>query len=149
MRYGAAPHIGRQARDRTAVRTGVPVLIVVEDGAMAALLEYHLRMEGHDADAVEVATAGVRAELKAPQILVIDTDLAGFGLAILCRELRGRQSLRAAAVLALTGRAENPASLAELGLGAKACLAKPFSLAEFSEAVEACLVSRDATPPGK
>lgn len=118
-------------------------LVVADDAALATLLDYHLTKEGYEVCmAADAQAAALAAEIQSPALLVIDTDLPDFGVIAVSRAVRSEPALRSAPILALLGKAEDPASLGRLGLVATGYLAKPFSLAEFTAAARRCDVFR-------
>jgi DNA-binding response OmpR family regulator len=111
-------------------------LVVADDAPLSTLLEYHLRKEGFEVHVAPTARgAEAAAALAPPALLVVDTDLGGFGMVAVCRSVLDSPELRRAFVLALVGGAEDRASLARLGFHPDAVLAKPFTLEELGRAV--------------
>lgn len=110
--------------------SGLRILLAEDNPALGQALEYCLRKRGH---AVDLATDGEAAlRLLAQggtQLLVLDLGLPKVdGATVL---MQARQRNPRLPVLVSSARDDAEARLAEHGLRADACLAKPFSIAEF------------------
>jgi CheY-like chemotaxis protein len=106
-----------------AAQAGPRALILIAERDLYAtdLLEYFLRQEGYDVDAVtDAAEAETRFVGLSPQLVIIELLLSGGEGADLCRRLKQRSAAPVLAVSVLDGRD------AALAAGADAFLQKPL-----------------------
>ena len=125
------------------------ILLLEDDPAIAATVEFALRREGFEVEHAPLAGAArARVAAAAPALAILDVGLPdGSGLD-LCREWRqsGASALRALPVLMLTARGEELDRVVGLELGADDYMSKPFSPRELVARVRA-LLRRAALPP--
>jgi two-component system catabolic regulation response regulator CreB len=131
------------------LNSGVRILLLEDDPAIAGTVAFALQREGLAVDhvlLVGAARASVAAAL--PALAILDVGLPdGSGLD-LCRQWRqsGDAALRALPILMLTARAEELDRVVGLELGADDYLTKPFSPRELVARVRA-LLRRAALAP--
>ena len=116
------------------------ILIVEDEAALVALLDYNLGQEGFD---VRVATDGDEAMLALtedpPDLVLLDWMLPGISGIEICRRIRARDGLRDLPVIMLTARGEETDRIRGLDTGADDYLTKPFSIPELVARVRALL----------
>lgn len=116
------------------------VLIVEDEGPLAALLRYNLEAEGY---AVRHAETGEEAEILVaeapPDLVILDWMLPAVSGLEICRRLRARSDTRSIPVLMLTARGEESDRIRGLSTGADDYVVKPFSLPELLARVKAVL----------
>lgn len=114
------------------------LLIVEDDGDIAALVTRDLRSAGHTCDAVGTAEHGLNAALDvAYAAIIVDLRLPDQDGMELVRALRARGVT--APILILTGRRAVVDRVAGLAAGADDYLVKPFAMAELRARVQALL----------
>ncbi len=128
-----------------ATETGLRILVVEDDAAIAELVCYNLEAEGLQST---VAATGEEAELQVAEdrfdLIVLDWMLPGLSGIELCRRLRRRDALRSVPILMLTARGEEGDRVRGLSTGADDYVVKPFSVLELVARVKALL--RRAAP---
>ena len=119
----------------------IPHVLVVEDeDALAALLQYNLDKEGYR---VTVATDGEEALMlideQLPDLVVLDWMLPKVSGVEVCRRLRARPETRNLPVIMLTARGEETDRIRGLDTGADDYVVKPFSMIELAARIRAVL----------
>lgn len=114
------------------------VLIIEDDRSIVEVLSYNLQQAGYE---VLVATDGqdglLQAEIKSPQIVVLDLMLPVIdGLAV-CRRLRASAATRDMLIVMLTAKAEESDELIGFSMGADDYVTKPFSVKVLLERIKA------------
>ncbi|MEL6218635.1 MAG: phosphate regulon transcriptional regulator PhoB [Pseudomonadota bacterium] len=116
------------------------VLVVEDEDAICALLEYNLQKEGFD---VRVSTDGEDAllmiEEDKPDLVLLDWMLPGLSGIEICRRIRARPDSRDVPVIMLTARSDEDDRIRGLDTGADDYLTKPFSVPELTARVRALL----------
>ena len=116
------------------------VLVVEDEAALAALLDYNLTKEGFD---VRISSDGDEAMLllaeDPPDLVLLDWMLPGLSGIELCRHIRARAETRDIPVIMLTARSEEADRVRGLDTGADDYLTKPFSIQEMVARVRALL----------
>ena len=109
--------------------TGVVVLVVEDEPAIATAIAHRLSSEGW---AVEIASdgfAGVAAATRLhPSLVVLDVMLPGIDGLEVCRRIQAEQTVP---VLMVTARDDETDMLVGLGVGADDYMTKPFSMREL------------------
>lgn len=119
---------------------GASVLVVEDEEALSALLEYNLAHEGFDVSVVaDGDEAALRIEEDRPDLVVLDWMLPGISGIEICRRIRARAELRDMPVIMLTARGEEADRIRGLDTGADDYLTKPFSIPELTARVRALL----------
>ena len=128
-----------------ATESGLRILVVEDDAAIAELVRYNLEAEGLRPT---IALTGEEAELQVAEdrfdLIVLDWMLPGLSGIELCRRLRRLDALRSVPILMLTARGEEGDRVRGLSTGADDYVVKPFSLPELVARVKALL--RRAAP---
>ena len=119
----------------------IPQVLVVEDeDALSALLQYNLDKEGY---AVTVAGDGEEAlvliDEQAPDLIVLDWMLPKVSGVEVCRRLRARPETRNLPIIMLTARGEESDRIRGLDTGADDYVVKPFSMSELAARIRAVL----------
>ncbi len=119
----------------------IPNVLVVEDeDALAALLQYNLDKEGYR---VTLAADGEEALMlvdeRAPDLVVLDWMLPKVSGVEVCRRLRARPETRNLPIIMLTARGEESDRIRGLDTGADDYVVKPFSMSELAARIRAVL----------
>src|SRR5713226_2864419 len=121
------------------------VLVVEDDPTVAEVVTRYLEREGFAVEAVgDGREALTRAEVHAPDLVVLDIMLPGIDGLEVCRVLRSRAPVP---VIMLTARGTEEDRVVGLELGADDYVAKPFSPRELTARVKAVLRRAQAPLP--
>ncbi|MGZ8877370.1 MAG: heavy metal response regulator transcription factor [Candidatus Aminicenantales bacterium] len=124
------------------------ILIIEDEGKIAAFLKRGLKEEGY---AVDVAADGEQGYFLAStqdyDLIILDLMLPGLDGLSLCRKLRAEGN--EARILVLTVRDKVGDKVQGLNAGADDYLTKPFAFEELLARVRALLRKREAGPPTK
>jgi DNA-binding response OmpR family regulator len=116
----------------------VKVLIIEDDRPIAEVLTYNLKNAGYE---VFVATDGQdglnQAQLKSPDVVVLDLMLPVIDGQEVCKRLRADPATRDMLIMMLTARAEETDQLIGFSLGADDYVTKPFSVKVVLERIKA------------
>jgi len=119
---------------------GARVLVVEDEEALYALLEYNLSREGFDTQViVDGDEAMLAIEEERPDLILLDWMLPGLSGIEICRRIRTRSDLRDMPVIMMTARGEEADRIRGLETGADDYLTKPFSVPEMIARVRALL----------
>ncbi len=108
------------------------VLVVEDEEALAALLQYNLEKEGfrvgvaHDGE-----EALVMVEERQPDLVILDWMLPKVPGIEVCRRLRAKAETRNIPIMMLTARGEESDRIRGLDTGADDYVVKPFGMAEL------------------
>ncbi|MFM7846397.1 MAG: response regulator, partial [Planctomycetota bacterium] len=123
------------------------ILLIEDDRSLADVLAYNLKRAGYD---VQVAVDGQdglnKAQLKVPDVVVLDLMLPIIDGLEVCRRLRADPTTRDALILMLTAKAEETDELIGFSLGADDYVTKPFSVKVVLERIKALRRRRNAEP---
>src|ERR1700761_4775118 len=119
----------------------IPNVLVVEDeDALSALLQYNLDKEGYR---VTLAADGEEALMmideRPPDLVVLDWMLPKVSGVEVCRRLRARPETRNLPIVMLTARTEESDRVRGLDTGADDYVIKPFLMSELAARVRAVL----------
>ena len=119
----------------------IPYVLIVEDeDALGALLQYNLDKEGYR---VGIATDGEEALMlvdeQAPDLIILDWMLPKVSGVEVCRRLRARNETRNLPIIMLTARGEESDRIRGLDQGADDYVVKPFSMVELAARIRAVL----------
>lgn len=116
------------------------ILVVEDEEALRALLDYNLTRAGFD---VRVASDGDEAVLALeedpPDLVLLDWMLPRLSGLEICRRIRHRPELRDLPVILLTARGEEEDRVRGLETGADDYVSKPFSIPELIARIHALL----------
>ncbi|MEM6620938.1 MAG: phosphate regulon transcriptional regulator PhoB [Pseudomonadota bacterium] len=119
---------------------GAKILLVEDEEALSALLEYNLQQEGFIVQtAADGDDAMLAIEEETPDLVLLDWMLPGLSGIEICRRIRARSELRDMPVIMLTARGEETDRIRGLDTGADDYLTKPFSIPELTARVRALL----------
>jgi len=123
------------------------VLVVEDDRSLVDVLSYNLKLAGYE---VIVATDGqdgiLQAQLKQPDIVLLDLMLPVVDGLDVCRRLRAGTDTRDMLIVMLTAKAEESDELVGFSLGADDYVTKPFSLKVLLERIKALRRRRQVDP---
>src|SRR4051794_24300907 len=105
------------------------ILIVEDERPLVEVLTYNLEREGYEVLVARDGQDGLRqAQLKLPDLVLLDLMLpVKHGLDV-CRELRAGAQTREIPIIMVTARAEETDELIGLHMGADDYVKKPFSI---------------------
>jgi DNA-binding response OmpR family regulator len=114
------------------------VLIVEDDRSLAEVLEYNLEKAGYEVFKAHDGRDGLnQAQLRLPDIIVLDVMLPVVDGLEVCRQLRASQENRSAQIIMLTAKAEETDQLVGFSVGADDYVVKPFSVRVLLERIKA------------
>ena len=123
------------------------VLVVEDDRSLVDVLTYNLKLAGYE---VIVATDGqdgiLQAQLKQPDIVLLDLMLPVVDGLDVCRRLRSGADTRDMLIVMLTAKAEESDELVGFSLGADDYVTKPFSVKVLLERIKALRRRRMVDP---
>jgi len=124
------------------------ILVIEDDRSLAEVLTYNLKQAGYD---VLLATDGqdglLQAQIKSPDIVILDLMLPVIDGLDVCRRLRADTSTRDLLIMMLTAKAEESDELVGFSLGADDYVTKPFSVKVLLERIKALRRRRTAEGP--
>ena len=130
------PQGGGRAESRSEGRGGA-ILIVEDDGNIAALVKRYLEAAGFETLVAHDGRKGLElAQRCAPQLVILDVMLPGIDGWDVCRALRRLSDIP---IVMLTAREEETDRIVGFSLGADDYVVKPFSPRELVERVKAIL----------
>ena len=125
------------------------ILVVEDEQDLASLLEYNLKIDGHEVDVARTGAAGIaRHKTFKPELVLLDLmlpDIAGTEVARLIRETEGRRT----PIIMVTARGEETDRVKGLELGADDYVVKPFSVKELLLRIKAVLRRHSEEPAGQ
>ena len=121
------------------------VLVIEDDRSLVEVLTYNLKQAGYE---VLVATDGqdglLQAQIKSPDMVVLDLMLPVVDGLDVCRRLRADNSTKDLQIVMLTAKAEESDELIGFSLGADDYVTKPFSVKVLLERIKALRRRRTA-----
>jgi two-component system, OmpR family, phosphate regulon response regulator PhoB len=121
------------------------VLVIEDDRSLAEVLVYNLKQAGYE---VQVATDGqdglLQAQIKSPDMVILDLMLPVVDGLDVCRRLRADSSTKDLLIMMLTAKAEESDELIGFSLGADDYVTKPFSVKVLLERIKALRRRRTA-----
>ena len=119
---------------------GATILVVEDEDALSALLEYNLQREGFSPRLVADGDDAMMAiEEEHPDLVLLDWMLPGLSGLEICRRIRARTELCDMPVIMMTARGEESDRVRGLDTGADDYLTKPFSVPELIARIRALL----------
>ena len=114
------------------------VLIVEDDRALAEVLAYNLKKDGYEVFVAFDGRDGLQqAEVKTPDLIILDLMLPVIDGLEVCRRLRSNSATKDAIILMLTAKAEETDQVVGFSLGADDYVTKPFSVKVLVERIKA------------
>lgn len=121
------------------------VLIIEDDRALADVVAYNLRQAGYEILTASDGQDGLlQAQMKLPDIVVLDIMLPVIDGHDVCRRLRANPATKDVLIVMLTAKAEESDELVGFSLGADDYVTKPFSVKILVERIKA--LRRRRTP---
>ena len=121
------------------------VLIIEDDRSLAEVLAYNLKQSGYEVLTASDGQDGLlQAQMKSPDIVVLDLMLPVVDGLDVCRRLRADASTKDMLIVMLTAKAEESDELIGFSLGADDYVTKPFSVKVLIERIKA--LRRRRTP---
>ena len=123
------------------------VLIIEDDRPLAQVIEYNLKQAGYQVLLASDGQDGLtQAQMKSPDIVVLDLMLPVIDGQDVCRRLRSDPATRDMLILMLTAKAEESDELVGFSLGADDYVTKPFSVKVLLERIKALRRRRSPEP---
>ncbi len=123
------------------------ILIIEDDRPLAEVLSYNLKLAGYEVLVAYDGLDGVnQAQLKTPDVVVLDLMLPVLDGQEVCKRLRADPSTRDALIMMLTAKAEESDQLIGFSLGADDYVTKPFSVKVVLERIKAMRRRRNHDP---
>jgi len=114
------------------------ILIVEDDRSLADVVSYNLKQAGYEVlTAYDGQDGLIQAQLKTPDLIVLDVMLPVLDGFEVCRRLRADATTRDILVLMLTAKSEESDELIGFTLGADDYVTKPFSVKVLLERIKA------------
>ena len=126
------------------------ILVVEDDRSLSDVLAYNLKQAGYDVYLAHDGQDGInQAQLRLPDVVVLDLMLPVLDGLDVCRKLRADPTTRNTRIVMLTAKAEESDQLIGFSLGADDYVTKPFSVKVLLERVKAlCRRELDAASDG-
>ena len=116
------------------------VLIVEDDTALADVLTYNIGQAGYDVALARDGQDGLtQAQLKLPDLIILDLMLPVIDGLEVCRRLRADPATSGIAVLMLTAKSEESDQVVGFSMGADDYVTKPFNPRELLARIKAVL----------
>ncbi len=120
------------------------ILIVEDDLALAEILAYNIRQAGFEVLLARDGMDGLRqAQLKNPDLVILDLMLPFMDGLEVCKKLRADASTSEILVLMLTAKSEETDQVVGFSIGADDYVTKPFSVKVLLERMKALLRRRE------
>jgi two-component system phosphate regulon response regulator PhoB len=111
---------------------------VEDDRSLADVLAYNLKLAGYESLVARDGIDGLRqAQLKLPDVIILDLMLPGIDGVEVCRRLRSDPATQNLLVVMLTAKAEESDQIVGLSMGADDYVTKPFSVKVLLERIKA------------
>jgi two-component system phosphate regulon response regulator PhoB len=121
------------------------ILIIEDERSLAEVLALNLQREGFDVLTAHEGREGLRlAQLKLPDLIVLDLMLPGIPGLDICRELRGGPQTRDISIIMVTAKTEESDELIGLAVGADDYVSKPYSMKVLIQRIKKELRRRQA-----
>lgn len=119
------------------------ILVVEDDRALADVLSYNLTQEGYDVIVARDGQDGLQqAQLKTPQLVVLDLMLPVMDGLEVCRRMRADPALNDLLILMLTAKSEDTDQIVGFNVGADDYVTKPFSVKVLLNRIKALMRRR-------
>lgn len=114
------------------------ILVVEDDRALADVLSYNLKQAGYEVLVARDGQDGLtQAQLKLPDLILLDVMLPVMDGLDVCRRLRADPATRDILIVMLTAKTEETDELVGFALGADDYVSKPFSVKVLLERIKA------------
>src|ERR1043165_5683554 len=116
------------------------ILVIEDEPDIRQVLEYNLRLAGHEVSAAARGLDGLRlAREERPELVILDVMLPDIPGTEVCRTIKDNPQTRSLPVVMLTARGEEIDRVVGFELGADDYITKPFSVRELVLRVRAVL----------
>ena len=123
------------------------VLVIEDDRAISEILVYNLDKAGYEVSLAIDGRDGVsQAQLKLPDIILLDVMLPIIDGVEVCRRLRSKSETAGAIIIMLTAKTEEADQLIGFSVGADDYVTKPFSVRVLMERIKALQRRKTAKP---
>ena len=114
------------------------ILVVEDDRAISEILVYNLDTAGYEVTLAIDGRDGVnQAQLKLPDVILLDVMLPIIDGVEVCRRLRSKPETASAIIIMLTAKTEEADQLIGFSVGADDYVTKPFSVRVLMERIKA------------
>jgi two-component system, OmpR family, phosphate regulon response regulator PhoB len=114
------------------------VLIVEDDRDLVEILTYNIKQAGYEVLIARDGQDGLRqAQIKTPEIVILDLMLPVVDGLEVCRQLRSDPATRDVLIMMLTAKSEESDQVVGLSMGADDYVTKPFSVKVLVERMKA------------
>ena len=114
------------------------ILVIEDDRAISEILVYNLDKAGYEVTLAIDGRDGVnQAQLKLPDIVLLDVMLPIIDGVEVCRRLRSKPETATAIIIMLTAKTEEADQLIGFSVGADEYVTKPFSVRVLMERIKA------------
>ncbi len=121
------------------------VLVIEDDRSVAEMISYNLKQAGYEVLTASDGQDGLlQAQIKSPDIVVLDLMLPVIDGLDVCRRLRAGTSTKDLLIIMLTAKSEETDELIGFSLGADDYVTKPFSVKVLLERIKALRRRRTA-----
>ena len=119
------------------------VLVVEDDRSLADVLEYNLKDAGYEVSVARDGQDGLtQAEVKLPDLVLLDLMLPIIDGLDVCRRLRANALTREMLIVMLTAKSEEFDQVIGFSVGADDYVSKPFSVRVLMERIKAIMRRR-------
>ncbi|MDX1947782.1 MAG: response regulator [Pirellulaceae bacterium] len=124
------------------------VLLIEDDRSISEVVSYNLKQAGYEVLTASDGQDGLlQAQIKSPDIVILDLMLPVVDGHDVCRRLRADASTRDMLIVMLTAKAEESDELIGFSLGADDYVTKPFSVKVLLERIKALRRRRSGDAP--
>jgi len=114
------------------------ILVIEDDRAISEILVYNLDKAGYEVTLAIDGRDGVnQAQLKLPEVILLDVMLPIIDGVEVCRRLRSKPETATAIIIMLTAKTEEADQLIGFSVGADDYVTKPFSVRVLMERIKA------------
>jgi two-component system phosphate regulon response regulator PhoB len=114
------------------------VLVVEDDRSLSEILVYNLEKSGYEVSFAHDGREGLaQAQLKLPEVILLDVMLPVIDGVEVCRRLRSKSETSGALIIMLTAKTEEADQLIGFSVGADDYVTKPFSVRVLLERIKA------------
>ena len=123
------------------------ILVIEDDRAISEILVYNLDKAGYEVSLAIDGRDGInQAQLKLPDVILLDVMLPVIDGVEVCRRLRSKPETASAIIIMLTAKTEEADQLIGFSVGADDYVTKPFSVRVLMERIKALHRRKVAKP---
>ena len=124
------------------------ILVIEDEPDIRQVLDYNLRLAGHDVVAAAKGQDGLRlAREQHPDLVLLDLMLPDIPGTDVCRAIKDDVAMRGTPVIMVTAKGEEIDRVVGFELGADDYVTKPFSVRELVLRIRATLRRNEGKPP--